>query len=356
MTPIAPHITTYLRERLAVEKRASSHTCDTYAYAFQLLFEFASRKLGVAPSQLHLEQIDAALVVEFLAYLQKERGNGGRTRNARLTAIKSFMRFMEYRVPSALDQLRRVLAIPMQRTDTRVVPYLVEPEYRALLDAPDPATRLGIRDRAMLHVAIAGGLRVSELVRLRLDEVTFEGRYVDLYVRGKGRRERVLSLWSAVATSLRAWLAIRGTASAPEMFLNAWGAAMTRSGFECVLDKHVAVAAQRCPSLREKTVSPHVLRHTCAFNMLRATGDIRKVALWLGHSTTKTAELFYLQSDPTLRIEALASATPPKLRPGKFRPPDKLIASLRGNDYAEPTASRRVSRRGVQAPAPAAPA
>lgn len=346
MTPIAPHIAVYLRERLAVERRASPHTCDTYAYAFQLLFEFASAKLGVAPSEIHLEQMDAPLVVEFLAHLQTKRSNGPRTRNARLVAIKSFMRFIEHRVPSALDHVRRVLAIPMQRTDTPVVAYLTEREYRKLLDAPDPATRLGIRDRAMLHVALAGGLRVSELVGLRLDEIKFDGRYVDLRIRGKGRRERVLSLWNTVAASLRAWMAIRGTAASPEVFLNAWGEPMTRSGFETVLTKHVQVAAQRCRSLAEKRVSPHVLRHTCAFNMLRATGDIRKVALWLGHATTQTTELFYLQADPTLRLEVLASMTPPKMRPGKFRPPDKLIALLKGRDYADPAVARRLRRRG----------
>jgi site-specific recombinase XerD len=330
MTPIAPHITAFLRKRLAVDQRASPHTCDTYAYAFQLLFAFMSRKLGVAPADLQLEQLDAQLVLEFLEHLQTERRNSPGTRNARLTAIRSFMRFVEHRVPSALDQIRCLRAIPAQKTDTHLVRHLTAEEQRALLDAPEPTTRLGIRDRAMLHLALSGGLRVSELVGLRLDEVEFNGRYVDLRVRGKGRRERALTLWKSVGDAIRAWLAVRGEAPAPELFLNAWGKAMTRAGFECVLAKHVAAAAARCPSLRDKRVSPHVLRHSCALNMLQATRDLRKVSLWLGHASTQTTDV-YLQSDPTEKLEALAAMTMPALRPGKFRPPDRLIAALQAS-------------------------
>ena len=223
MTPIAPHITAFFQKRLAVDRRASPHTSDTYAHAFQLLLTFMSRKFGVAPADLALEQLDAPLVLEFLEQLQKERHNTSRTRNARLAAIRSFMRFVEHRVPAALDQVRRVRAIPAQRTDTRIVRHLSVLKHRALLDAPEPTTRLGIRDRAMLVLALAGGLRVSELVGLRLDEAEFNGRYVDVRVRGKGRRERALTLWKAVGDAIRAWLAVRGEAPAPELFLNAWG-------------------------------------------------------------------------------------------------------------------------------------
>jgi site-specific recombinase XerD len=238
------------------------------------------------------------------------------------------MRFVEHRVPSALDQVRRVRAIPMQKTETRLVPHLTADEQRALLDAPEPSTRLGIRDRAMLLLALGGGLRVSELVGVRLDDVEFNGPYVDVRVRGKGRRERALTLWKSVASAIRAWLAVRGDSPAPELFLNAWGKHMTRSGFERVLAKHVAKMRARCPSLQPKRVSPHVLRHTCALNTLQATRDIRKVSLWLGHASTQTTDV-YLQADPTEKLEALAAMRPPALRPGKFRPPDRLIAALR---------------------------
>src|SRR5215469_2759151 len=206
MTLIAPHITAYLRERLPNERKASPHTCDTYAYAFQLLFQFASQRLGCSPAALQLEQ----------------------------------------------------------------------------LDAPDPNTRDGVRDRSMLHLAFTGGLRVSELVGLKLSDVTFRAGYLDIHVMGKGRKERVLTLWKTVAGSLRAWLSIRGDASVPELFLNARAQSLTRSGFRHIVNKHIPAAVNKCPSLKPKRVSPHVLRHTCALNTLEATRDIRKVALWLG--------------------------------------------------------------------------
>jgi len=329
MTALAPHITAFLRQRLPVERAASPHTCDSYAYAFRLLFAFASRTLGVPPSALHLEHLDAQLVLAFLADLQASRSNSPRTRNARLTAIKSFMHFVEHRVPGALEQIRRVLAIPNQKTDQRLIDHLDAAQCQAILDAPDPTTRAGIRDRTMLHVCVTAGLRVSELVGLRLGDVTFTARYVDLHVRGKGRKERILTLWKSVADSVRAWLAVRGEAPVPELFLNARGREMTRAGFEYLLRKHIADACTPCPALRGKRISPHVLRHTCALNVLQATGDIRQVALWLGHESIQTTE-DYLRVDVTQRISVLSAVTPPQLRPGKFRPPDALIASLIG--------------------------
>ena len=329
MTDIAPHITAFLRQRLPVERGASQHTCDTYAYAFQIFFEFASRKLGVPPSALQLEQLDAPLVLDFLDYLQTVRGNRPRTRNARLTAIKSFMRYVEYREPGALEQIRRILGIPVQKTDTRLVDHLTAEQSKAILDAPEPTTRLGIRDRTMNHLSLTGGLRVSELVGLRLDAVAFKSRYVDLHVHGKGRKDRILTLWKVVAESVRAWLAVRGDALVPELFLNARGKHMTRAGFEYVLRTHASTAQAHCPSLGGKRISPHVLRHTCALNILQATGDIRKVALWLGHESIQTTE-DYLRVDVTQRISVIDTVLPHQLRPGKFRPPDKLIASFRG--------------------------
>jgi integrase/recombinase XerD len=328
MTPLAPHITAWLRERLPVERGASPHTCDSYAYAFQLLLSFAAERLGVAPSALAVEHLDAELVLAFLEHLQRDRGNGARSRNVRLTAIKSFMRFMEYREPATLDQIRRVLAIPGQRVDVRPVRHLVIEEVQALLDTPDPTTRLGIRDRALLHIAVTGGLRVSELVALRVGQVMFRGNYLDLRVHGKGRKERAMTLWKAVGDTVRAWLAVRGEVLAPELFVNARGEAITRSGVAWVLRKHVKTATKKCPSLASKSVSPHVLRHTCAITTLQATRDIRKVALWLGHASMQTTEV-YLQVDPAEKLEILEAVVPPSLRKGTFSPPDKLIASLR---------------------------
>ena len=322
MTPIAPHIMAFLRERLTCE-----NTRAAYAYAFQLLFTFASTRVGVAPSNLQIEHLDAPLVLGFLEFLQHERANSARTCNTRLAAIRSFMRFLEHRLPTALDQIRRVLAIPVQRTDTRLVAHLSTGESHAVLDAPDPTSRLGIRDRAMLYLGVTGGLRVSELIGVRLDDVRFDGRYVEIRVRGKGRKERALLLWKAVGDAIRAWLAIRGTAACPELFLTARAHPMTRSGFAYVLRKHVRAAEAAQPSLTGRRISPHTLRHTCALETLRATGDLRKVSLWLGHAQQSTTEI-YLQVDPTDKIEALESTVPLRLRPGRFRPTDRLLASL----------------------------
>jgi len=327
MTAIAPHITAFLRERLPIEREASEHTCNSYSYAFQLLFGFASRNLKTKPSALQLEQIDAPLVLSFLQHLESVRNNRASSRNVRLAAIKSFMHFIEYRVPSALDQVRRILAIPEKKTDTRLVAHLEVNEMQAVLDAPDPTTRDGIRDRAMLHLGFSAGLRVSELVGLQLNNVTLYPT-PNILVQGKGRRERSLPLTKESAVAIRAWLSLRGEAFVPELFLNARSQSMTRSGFEYILRKHVNTAAKTCPSLIKKRISPHKLRHTCAMIALRATGDIRKVSLWLGHSSIQSTEI-YTRADPTEKLEAIEAITPPALRRGRFRPPDKLIELLR---------------------------
>jgi len=240
---------------------------------------------------------------------------------ARLAAVRAFMHFLEHRVPAALDQIRRVLAIPVHRTDTRLVRHLSAADSRAVLDAPDPASRLGIRDRAMLYLGLTGGLRVSELIGLRLDAVRFDGRYVEIRVRGKGRKERALLLWKEVGDALRAWLAIRGPAAVPELFLNARGRDMTRAGFAHVLRKHTANARAQCPALRDKRISPHTLRHTCALSILQATGDIRKVSLWLGH-----AQLSHRPPRSTCRL------TPPK----RSRPSSPPCPSASARDASGP--------------------
>ncbi len=328
MTPIAPHITAFLRERLPLECGASAQTCESYAYAFQLLFTFASQRLCLTPSALCLEHLDASLIMDFLAHLEAERGNSARTRNARLAAIKSFMKFVEYRVPSSLEQSRQVLAIPTKKTDLPLVNYLSMTEMQAILDASDISTRYGLRDRAMMHLCFAAALRVSELLTLPLTALTFHPTPT-VQVQGKGRRERALPLWTQTADDLRAWLSVRGDLTVPEVFLSAHHRAMTRMGFTHMLNKYVGLAGTSCPSLKEKHVTPHVLRHTCAMMILQATGDLRKVSLWLGHADIQTTEV-YLRADPTDKIEALESIMPPALRRGQFTVPDKLIASLRG--------------------------
>jgi site-specific recombinase XerD len=328
MTPIAPHITAFLQERLPLQRAASEHTCDSYAYAFQLLFQYTAARLHVTPSELYLEQLDASLLMDFLQYLETERGNSPQTRNARLVAIKSFMRFMEHRVPALLEQSRRILAIPAKKTDTRLINYLTLEEMQALLNVPDLKCRDGIRDRAMLHLCFSAGLRVSELVNLPLQALEWQPS-PNVRIFGKGRQERLLPLWKQVVVDLRAWLAVRGQTTAMELFINARGEPMTRSGFEYVLDRNVEVAVKHCPSLATKRISPHVLRHTAAMVVLQATGDIRKVSLWLGHGDIQTTEI-YLRADPTEKLEAMSAMVPLTLKRGRFRAPDRLIASLRG--------------------------
>jgi len=231
--------------------------------------------------------------------------------------------------PSALDQARRILAITNKRVDERLVNHLTREEMKAVLDAPDPTTRSGIRDQAMLYLGFAAGLRVSELIRLRIDDIELDGPYPSILVHGKGRTQRRLPLWREATRALRAWLAVRGSVPTPEVFLNARGEALSCSGFSHIVKKHARTAGQQCPSIGNKTVSPHVLRHTCAMTSLQATRDIRKVALWLGHSSLKSTEI-YLRADPTEKLETIEKALPPDLRRGLFQVDDKLIAWLTG--------------------------
>ena len=327
MTALAPHIAAFLHVRLPAEQGASEHTRDSYSYAFQLLFTFAGEKLKMSPSSLQLEHLDAPLILSFLENLESVRANKAASRNVRLAAIKSFMRFVEHRVPSAIEQVRRILAIPAKKADIRLVGYLSVDEMKAILETPVPTTRMGIRDRAMLLLGFTAGLRVSELVGLRLENVSLQ-LPASIFVRGKGRRERNLPLCRETAQALRAWLAIRGQALVPELFLNARDKQMTRSGFEYILRKHINAAVKHCPSLGKKRVSPHSLRHTCAVVTLKATRDIRKVALWLGHSSIQSTEI-YTRVDPSEKLEAIEALTPPVLRRGRFRPPDKLLQLLK---------------------------
>lgn len=326
MTPLAPLITGFLRDYMPRQRGYSLHSCETYALSFKLLLDFAAKRTGTRPSRLSIEQLDAPLIVDFLAHIERERGNGGATRNLRLAAVKAFMRYVEHRVPSALEQIGRIEAIPVKRHDQKLIRHLTMEEVRAILNAPDLATRSGVRDRAMMHLCFAGGLRVSELVGVLLENVALQ-RGPSVMVRGKGRKERCLPLWKETARDLRAWLSVRGAVRVPELFVNAEGGAMTRAGFEYVLDKHARTAAATCPSLGGRSITPHQLRHSCAVIMLQATHDIRKVALWLGHADIRTTEV-YLRMDPSEKLEAVEAVVPPELRRGRFRAPDALIAAL----------------------------
>lgn len=337
MTPLAPHLSAFLRAHLPRERGASQHTIASYAHCYRLLLTFAAERRKTRPSRIGIEDLDADLISAFLNHLEAERSNTARSRNARLAAIHSLFRYLEYRLPSCLEQSRRIHAIPMKRSVQPLVGYLTRAEMGALLAAPDLRAPAGLRDQAMLHLAFAAGLRVSELVGLRLAQFD-DAAMPSLHVIGKGRRERILPLWQETARALRRWIAVRPTTGDPQLFLNAGGRAMTRSGFEYILRKHAAAAATVEPSIATKRVTPHVLRHSCAMHTLQATGDVRKVSLWLGHASVQTTEM-YLRADPTEKLEALTALGPPTLKRGRFTVPDKLMAMLtaasNSRNYAE---------------------
>ena len=253
------------------------------------------------------------MILDFLDHIEAERANTPRTRNARLAAIRSFFRFLEYRAPACLNVTLQIQAIPSKRIEQPLVDYLTRPELQALLDAPDRRTASGVRDRAMLHLAYACGLRVSELTGLQLGDVDLPAAD-SIHVMGKGRRERVLPLWKD--TKIGA------------VFLNGRGEAITRHGFANRLAVHIGAAQRSVPSLGRKRVTPHVLRHTCAIHTLQATGDIRRVALWLGHSSIVSTEI-YLRIDPAEKLEILDAGAPPLIKKGTFNGvSDRLLAML----------------------------
>lgn len=327
MTALAPHLSTYLLEHLPRDRGASRHTIDSYAYSFQLLVCFAARRLGLRPCEIEVEQLGADMILDFLDHIEADRANTPRTRNARLAAIKSFFRFLEYRAPACLNVAMQVQAIPSKRIEQPLVDYLTRPELQALLDAPNRRTASGVRDRAMLHLAYACGLRVSELTGLQLGDIGLPTTD-SIHVMGKGRRERVLPLWKETQVVLKDWLRIRPTGKDAAVFLNGRGEAITRHGFASRLAVHIRTAQRSTPSLARKRVTPHVLRHTCAIHTLQATGDVRRVALWLGHSSVVSTEI-YLRIDPAEKLDILDAGAPPLIKKGTFTGvSDRLLAML----------------------------
>lgn len=329
MTDLAPHLAAFLREYLPNERSFSRHTVQSYTECFRLLVLYAAKQTKVRPCVLKIEHLTVPLLVDFLDSLEKDRNNSVGTRNNRLAAIRSFFRYLEYRVPSCLDLALQVRAIPQKRADKPLIDWLDRTEMQAILDAPDTTTVAGLRDRAMLHLCYAAGLRVSELTALTLD--SFSGPQLEtVRILGKGRRERVLPLWKETKTVLNEWLDVRPAVNNRHLFLNARSRAMSADGFAYILNQHVGTARCLLPSLKTKRVTPHVIRHSTAMTILHATGDIRKVSIWLGHADLKTTEV-YLRASPAEKLEVLAANTPPSIRPGNFPGvQDSLMALLRG--------------------------
>ncbi len=326
MTALAPVLQTFFTDQLIAQRQVSGHTVAAYRDTFRLLLAFAQARTGTAPCDLLLVDLDADLIGAFLEYLRNDRRNGARTRNARLAAIHSLFRYAALRHPEHAALIQRVLAIPPARFDKTAVSYLTAGEAEALLAAPDCSRWIGRRDHALLAVAIQTGLRVSELTTLTRSDVHL-GAGPHVRCTGKGRKERCTPLTSQVARALRTWLDERGGGQGDPLFPTSRGQPLSRDAVELLVTRHARTAQAACPTLRGKTVSPHVLRHTAAMSLLHAGTDITVIALWLGHEHSETAQI-YIHADQTLKQRALDRTTPPGIRPGRYRPPDTLLAFL----------------------------
>jgi integrase/recombinase XerD len=326
VTALAPVLEAFFTERLIAQRQASAQTIAAYRDAFRLLLGFTQARTGKTPSRLDLADLDAPLIAAFLDHLETGRGNSARTRNARLAAIHSLFTYAALREPAHAALIARVLAIPPKRSEKALITFLTPGETQALLATPDRTTRTGRRDHALLLVAVQTGLRVSEITALRCGDVVL-GHGAHLRCHGKGRKERVTPLTTGTATALRTWITERGSNPAGPLFPGPRGQPLSRSAIEHLLTRHAAAAATRCPSLHSKKVSPHVLRHTAAMQLLHAGIDTTVIALWLGHENTETTQI-YLHADMTLKERALARTTPPGTPPGRYKPPDALLAFL----------------------------
>lgn len=326
MSALAPTLQAFFTERLLTQRRASPRTIAAYRDTFRLLLGFVHERTGKAPAQLDVADLDAVVVGAFLSALESDRRNSVRTRNARLAAIHSLFRYAALRHPEHADQVHRVLAIPSKRYERTVVSFLGHDEIDALLAAPDRTSWTGRRDHALLTLAIQSGLRVTELTGLVLSDLEL-GVGAHVRCHGKGRKQRATPLTTQTVAVLRVWLRERAVNPADPLFPTLRGGPLSSDAVQWLLSKHVAAAAERCPSLRSKRISPHVLRHTCAMNLLQGGVDPAVIALWLGHESVQTTQM-YLHADLALKERALARTAPPNTRPGRYRPPDALLAFL----------------------------
>ncbi len=317
----------FFTQRLISQRQASPHTISSYRDTFRLLLLFAQRHLHKPPSRLAFEEIDAPLIAAFLDDLEKSRRIAARSRNLRLTAIRSFFHYAAYEEPSHASQIQRVLAIPCKRHTRALVHFLNRPEVDALLAAPDQETWFGRRDHALLLVAVQTGLRLSELTSLQRHDVAL-GTGAHVRCVGKGRKERCTPLTKMTVAVLKAWLREPTRRNAESLFPSASGGRLSPDSVADLLAKHVTRACHACPSLRKKRVTPHVLRHTMAMELLQAGIDRAVIALWLGHESVETTQI-YLDANLALKEEILAKTTPPDGKPGRYKADDELLAFLK---------------------------
>lgn len=316
----------FFTDRLCTQMEASHHTIAGYRDTFRLLVRFASARSGKPPTKLGIADLDAQVIGDFLDHIQTSRGNGARSRNTRLAAIRSFFRYVAMSEPEWLLHCQRILALPDKRYVRRSVTFLDGPEIEAVLAAPDQSTWTGRRDHIMLLVALQSGLRSSELTGLRCKDVVL-GTGAHIRCMGKGRKERCTPLRRDTAKALQIWLNERKAEDAQPLFPSIRGDLLSRDALEHLVRKHCLTAARSCPSMAGKRVSPHTLRHSTAMELLHHGVDQSVIALWLGHESVETTQI-YIHADMRLKEKALASVAAPETRPGRFRPNDELLAWL----------------------------
>lgn len=319
-------IQNFFCQRLQEQRAASDQTIAAYRDAFCLLIRYLEVERKKSPTVLTLADLDAPVVLDFLNYLEKTRGNSVRTRNARLAAIRSFLKYAVAHAPSALPSIQRTLSIPMKRFTKPMLGFLSRDEIAAILDAPDHLTWSGQRDRALFALLYNTGARVSEAIALRRQDVAIE-RTRCVRIRGKGRKERTVPLWKGTSAQLEIWM--RQIQPAPEspLFPNNRGQRLSRSGVEDRLQKAVQSAFEKCPSLRNKEISPHTLRHSTAMHLLQSGVDITVIALWLGHESTETTH-HYIEADLDMKSKALAKVEEIPLRQFRFRGSEGVLKFL----------------------------
>jgi len=313
--------------RLIAQRRVSQHTIASYRDTFRLLLQFANKNLKKQPSSIKLDDLDAPLISTFLDHIEKQRKNVIRSRNLRLTAIRSFFRFVSFQEPGYSAHIQRILAIPNKKHQKKLIAFLTRSEIDALLSVPDKKTWIGRRDHAFLFLSIQTGLRLSEMISLHWKDIVLErGAHVRCY--GKGRKERCTPLTKQTVKVLKAWLREQNGKSDEIVFPNSRGKQLSSDGVQYFVAKHVKKAQLICPSLKKKRVSPHVFRHTTAMELLQAGVDRSVIALWLGHESVETTQI-YLDANLALKEEILKKTTPINAEVGRFKADDELLSFLK---------------------------
>lgn len=328
MSLIAPTLQAFFTARLTQQRNASPHTVVAYRRSFCLLLAFIHERIGKEPSRFDFTDLSASAVAAFLQHLETERANSIRSRNARLAAIHSFFRFAATRHPEHAEDIQRVLAIPHKRSQRVDITHLDHREIVSLLAAPDRSTWHGRRDYALLLVVIQTGLRLTELTALTVQDVHLGGG-AHVRCRGKGRKDRCTPLNNQTVVVLKNWVRESGGMPGDPLFPTRRGSSLSPDAVESLVAEHARTAARNCPSLRGKRVTPHVLRHTTAMQLLRAGVDTATIALWLGHERVQTTDI-YLHADMSLKEKALARLTPLSAKAGRYRAPDALMRFLAG--------------------------